>query len=464
MAKVLSHAILLVLMIALANGRLVRRDLLLGSRQDQILELPFAPRGTGIIQYSGFISVNSTTGKELFYWLVEAETDAANKPLIMWLGAEPTCSAVGQGYFQEIGPFKVLPSGRKLIQNPNSWHKLANLLFVDILPGTGFSTSSTPDDYVAITDSNTTSDLYTFLDAFYRKYTKLQNITLYLTGDDYGGHYVPLLGHKIHHANEHNNTLFMNISGYITFSPDSDICATTQGKIDFWWSHLLISEPTYESLVLNCSCNINVLKTPNTTTTDGPLSDGCAQAMATAGQEAGSIDSSFYYGVICSSYRPLIGAYLKPTLYDACDVKAITTYLNLPIVKNALHVRHSNVWSKCSTKTTILPSALVAPVVWNYEHLFGEIPIWIVGGDADGVIPATGTRAWVDAFRLANETTLVTPWAPITVNGQVIGHGAMYTDIVFISIVSAGHLIPATQPERAYQILSYFISHQNPFV
>ncbi|KAI6672347.1 hypothetical protein NL676_000253 [Syzygium grande] len=105
----------------------------------EITNLPGQPEDVIFSQYSGYVSIDQN--KKLFYWLVEASTDADLKPLLLWLNGGPGCSSIGYGAFQEIGPFRVLPSG-KLSKRQFSWNTEANLLFFDSHSDVGYSVRS----------------------------------------------------------------------------------------------------------------------------------------------------------------------------------------------------------------------------------------------------------------------------------------------------------------------------------
>lgn len=54
------------------------------SEPDEIVTLPGQPV-VSFKQYSGFITIDEKQKKALFYYFVEAETDPALKPLVLWL-------------------------------------------------------------------------------------------------------------------------------------------------------------------------------------------------------------------------------------------------------------------------------------------------------------------------------------------------------------------------------------------
>lgn len=55
-----------------------------GPEADKITSLPGQPQVT-FQQHSGYITIDEHQKKALFYYFVEAETDPASKPLVLWL-------------------------------------------------------------------------------------------------------------------------------------------------------------------------------------------------------------------------------------------------------------------------------------------------------------------------------------------------------------------------------------------
>jgi len=92
---------------------------------DQIVNLPGAP-SVSFNQYSGYITVNDTHGRKLFYWFVESQRKPATDPLVLWLNGGPGCSSLG-GLLSENGPFYVNTDGKTLRANPDAWNKIANV-------------------------------------------------------------------------------------------------------------------------------------------------------------------------------------------------------------------------------------------------------------------------------------------------------------------------------------------------
>ncbi len=82
------------------------------------------------------LEVDSKNNGHLFYWYFEAETKPETAPLLIWLNGGPGCSSM-DGLFLELGPFRVVNDKGAVETNPYSWHKVANMLFIDQPVGTG---------------------------------------------------------------------------------------------------------------------------------------------------------------------------------------------------------------------------------------------------------------------------------------------------------------------------------------
>ncbi|GJM95396.1 hypothetical protein PR202_ga12127 [Eleusine coracana subsp. coracana] len=92
----LRHCALLVLALALAvsaaAAKSMRVDAVAAAQQaaDRVVDLPGQPP-VGFQQYSGYVTVNKTHGRALFYLFVEATSNADKKPLVLWLNGGTRC-------------------------------------------------------------------------------------------------------------------------------------------------------------------------------------------------------------------------------------------------------------------------------------------------------------------------------------------------------------------------------------
>ncbi|KAK4271481.1 hypothetical protein QN277_020171 [Acacia crassicarpa] len=186
------------------------------NNQDLVTSLPGQPH-TDFKHFAGYVTVNETNGRALFYWFYEAVNNPQEKPLVLWLNGGPGCSSVGYGATQEIGPFLVDTNGQGLKYNNFSWNREANILFVESPVGVGFSYSNTTSDYEHLGDDFTANDAYKFLHKWFLKFPSYRTRTFYIAGESYAGKYVPELAELIVDRNM-DASLHINLKGILVGS------------------------------------------------------------------------------------------------------------------------------------------------------------------------------------------------------------------------------------------------------
>ena len=188
--------------------------------------------------YAGHLSIDRRTDSRIFYWLFEAEGGAANKPLLVWLNGGPGCSSM-DGLFLEVGPLRV--DGDRIGINPHSWHRHANLLFVDQPVGTGFSFTRDRDSYPS-TYPQVSEQFHHFLLNFFRLHTRFllpnnpkQTIPIYICGntfdialkylrckssigESHAGIYIPYMVQTIFSKNG-NRDIYFDVRGIALCNP-----------------------------------------------------------------------------------------------------------------------------------------------------------------------------------------------------------------------------------------------------
>ena len=164
---------------------------------DRVLSIPMAPPlSTGT--YSGYLKVSDT--KALHYYFAESQNDVYNDPLIIWTNGGPGCSSM-LGLLQEHGPFVMPDIGDTFDTNPHSWNTKANMLYVEQPAGVGFSAYGSEAD-LKQNDDVSSSDFFTAVQSFFKKFKEFKKHDLWVTGESYGGIYVPWLAKRINDFNK----------------------------------------------------------------------------------------------------------------------------------------------------------------------------------------------------------------------------------------------------------------------
>lgn len=155
---------------------------------DKITNLPGLHYNPNFDQYAGYFTVHKEHNRNLFYWYAESQGDPANDPIIFWTNGGPGCSGL-YAFTVEHGPFFITKTG-KLFDNPYSWNKHANMLYVESPAGVGYSYSDYHDDYIT-GDAETALDNYILIRQFLDRFPERQSNEFYIASESYGGHYMP---------------------------------------------------------------------------------------------------------------------------------------------------------------------------------------------------------------------------------------------------------------------------------
>ncbi|KAF8370783.1 hypothetical protein PRIPAC_77212 [Pristionchus pacificus] len=163
--------------------------------EDRVFDLPGLTWKLNFDQYAGYL--NGIKGNYLHYWFVESQRDPKNDPLVLWLSGGPGCS----GYTALLwgnGPFRPNRDQTTLYENIYSWNKIANVIFIDSPRGVGYSFQNfTENPSLEWNDELTAEDLKLALLDFLGVYPEYKNRHFYLTGESYGGVYVPSTAVKL---------------------------------------------------------------------------------------------------------------------------------------------------------------------------------------------------------------------------------------------------------------------------
>ncbi|CAL1387213.1 unnamed protein product [Linum trigynum] len=396
---------------------------------DKIVKLP-GQREVDFQQYAGYVLVDETQKRKLFCYFVEATTNSTFKPLVLWLNGGPGCSSIGLGAFSQHGPFKPNAAGL-LVKNDYRWNKEANMLYLESPAGVGFSYSANTSFYELVNDTIT-------------------------------GHYVPQLAQLIVESGSN-----LNLKGIAIGNPLLEFDTDFNGEGEYYWSHGLISDQTYQ--LINTVCNISQLRREAMSHT---LSEQCKMV---ATQLAGEIPKRNFdaydvtsdvcisqFGIkkqsLAASFHPITslkssqGALRKLEAGESIDlcVRAEKyTYLNRKDVQQAMHAELEGIpsWNSCSTVMKYDSNNLEISTVGILGSLVGSgIRVLVYSGDQDSVIPFFGTRKLVNRLATGMGLNTTVPYkAWFDFDKQVGGWTQVYGEnnkLSFATIRGASHMAP----------------------
>jgi serine carboxypeptidase-like clade 2 len=122
--------------------------------------------------------------------------DSANKPLVLWLNGGPGCSSL-DGWANEHGPMMLDEEGHFHLNN-YTWVNAANMIYLESPGGVGFSyINSTAQEDLYMDDNTTAKDNLQALLSFFEKFPEMKENDFYISGESYGGIYVPILAYEV---------------------------------------------------------------------------------------------------------------------------------------------------------------------------------------------------------------------------------------------------------------------------
>jgi len=214
----------------MARASLVLAALAAAHADDRILSLPGWTMDQAM--FSGYVNVNASHGRNLFYWLVESAGAPSTDPLVFWTNGGPGCSSLSGGLFSELGPFFPNADGSLgLTPNLFSWSQRANVVFVEQPAGVGFSYSDTPADYTT-GDYQASADIVAFMQGFLLVHPEYKDRPFYLSGESYGGHYVPSFAKALLDAAPAG----VNLRGFLVGNAWSGAELDNSGAVDCGWA------------------------------------------------------------------------------------------------------------------------------------------------------------------------------------------------------------------------------------
>ncbi|CAH8619892.1 unnamed protein product [Heterobilharzia americana] len=445
-------------------------------------------------QYSGYLS-GLTDDIQLHYWLVESYNNPEKAPLILWLNGGPGCSSL-DGLMSENGPF-TLVEGPKLIENPYSWNKFANVLYLEAPAGVGFS-YTVNGSWESSDDSTAENNFYALLN-FLKKFPEYEKRDFFITGESYGGVYVPTLALRVL-TSEKFNLKAIAVGNGMTNSDLLDNSA-----LYFANYHGLVDESNWNILISQC-CQVGYPTKCIFTKNDSDICQSAVSRVARSAMNeiniyniyaecAGGVKPIYFkeysssvekhvhndfgnlfrknayinkHQHLMKAFRPKLGTRLAiPCVNDS----TIREFFNSPTVRKAINVK-ANIpeeWDVCSKEVNENYKRQYDDLSPQYTELLQSgIHVLIYNGDVDMACNYIGDEWFVDNLNLPIENTRQ-HWLYTQVDGtdQIGGYWKSYklnkTLLFYTTVHGSGHMVPKEKPIAAYQMMSKFTQSVDTF-
>uniref|UniRef100_A0A4W5RF48 Carboxypeptidase n=1 Tax=Hucho hucho TaxID=62062 RepID=A0A4W5RF48_9TELE len=434
---------------------------------DEIKFLPGLQKQPNFKQYSGYFNV--ADNKHLHYWFVESQKDPAASPVVLWLNGGPGCSSL-DGLLTEHGPFLIQNDGMSLEYNPYSWNMIANVLYLESPAGVGFSYSD--DSNYTTNDTEVSMNNYLALKEFFKAFPEYIKNEFFLTGESYGGIYIPTLAERVMEDTS------MNLQGIAVGNGMSSYEMNDNSLVYFAYYHGLLGTRYCYCLFLVSYPGLRSVCAPANFISVKAGYDGTNRLVLSQARGDFNIDNGHLVirdlgnSFINHEWTQLWNQKLKgvASLYKlvrldppCTNSTPSTLYLNNPYVKAALHISPSALpWVVCSAEVNLNYNRLYMDVRKQYLKLLGALKyrVLVYNGDVDMACNFLGDEWFVESLQQEVQVKR-RPWLYYTGESQQVGGFVKeFSNLAFLTVKGSGHMVPTDKPIAAFTMFSRFIKKQ----
>ncbi|WKX93684.1 hypothetical protein Q1695_011165 [Nippostrongylus brasiliensis] len=453
--------------VILVTGRIVDA----APSADLVVNLPSLNFSPNFSSYSGYLSASATD--KFHYWLTESQRDPSKDPLILWLNGGPGCSSIG-GLIEELGPFKVKDYGSTVYANEYSWNLFANVLFLESPSGVGYSFNTNGN--VSTNDDDTAEHNYQALVDFLRKFPEYLGRDTYITGESYGGVYLPTLAVKM----LQDKTNFPGFKGMAIGNGALNFPHNYDTMIPLYYYHGLVRDELYFNFSKTC-CGSNIESCNLMWAFNDPVCSPMALEIFNATNDLDPYNIySTCYSTVSGNKRDHIERFIRKasrvpartttrqlSSVPLCDQIGNTEdYMNRADVRKALHIPSSLPrWIDCS-------SAVENSYTITHYEMSNEIEqiasagvrILIYNGDVDTVCSHVMNRQFLSNLNrtIIGKERVNEPWHYLGENPTVAGFQLRYEGgIDLLTVRGSGHFVPEDKPREALQMIYNFVSNRD---
>lgn len=410
----------------------------------------------GTVSYAGYFTTQPATNNNMFFWYFESQK-GPNAPLLIWLQGGPGGSSMF-GLFSEMGPYSLIPAGNggyKAIRKEVTWNDEYGMLFIDNPVGAGFSYTTMDSGYCTDSKKCVAQNLYSLLQQFYTIFPDQQKVPLYVTGESYGGHYVPAIAAFIHRQNQAlpPQEIRIPLAGVAIGDGWVDPVNMVNAYPDLMYNTGLIDYPQKKIIESMCQQTTDLIK---------------------AGQMLQAFDvwdkmlngDVFPYPNLFHNMTGLndYDNYLNTNAPESFEYYA--AFLNQPEVQAALHVGTTKFPSNPTQCEKHLLSDFMVSFQQEIGLLMDNYKVLLYSGQVDVIIGPVLTEAflylvpWKGQAALANAPRSV--WRITPSDPEVAGYATAVGNFTYVIIRNAGHIAPYDRPEASRDMIQRFI-HNLPY-
>ncbi|KAK0205914.1 serine carboxypeptidase [Desarmillaria ectypa] len=415
-----------------------------------------------VVAHTGYIDIEA---RHLFFYFFESRDDPDTDDVIFWTNGGPGASSM-LGLFMELGPCRITDDSGPIFHK-ESWNSNANVFFIDQPIGVGFSYA----DYgeAVGTTEEAAKDIASFVAIFFEHFTKFKGRGFHMSGESYGGRYLPLFASAVYDQNAYlidagltpvNLSSVMIGNGLTEFAsmtlsyyemactaasvpPVLDISSCVRMKqvlprCQKWMKESCIDQ--FDNI--NCAAAVNFC----TNELSGPFSSTNKNPYDISVDCDGPIEETLCYPV----------------------TKNISAYLDRPNVRTKLGVDPHFDGQNFSSVSWEVNSAFAESMdeyrqtqLYIAALLERKVRVLVYVGSYDYICNWVGNNAWTLALDWSGKETFVNEelreWF---VGGKKAGLTRSSKGLTFATIDGAGHMVPYDKPQESLELVNRWLKGQ----
>ncbi|GAB5356359.1 hypothetical protein AAMO2058_000283800 [Amorphochlora amoebiformis] len=378
------------------------------------------------------INANGTKGN-MFYWFFPAQNGNPEAPTLLWLQGGPGASGM-IGLFKEFGPLRIVNDG-SVTSRDVTWCEEFGCIFVDQPLGTGFSVATE----FAENERSIARGLVEFLGKFFAMdcHKPLINNDFYITGESYGGHFVPSLAYYMLTQPSESLPPLPRLTGISIGDGFTDPGVQVTGKALHAFELGLIDYQTYKK-----------------------AEDLAAKSSfyASRGEYAPALRFRVEMETVVSNTSGInVYDVRKFGSYNFTD---IDRYMNLPETKELLNIPPNLVYKLDPRVYKALENDIMRSNAWKFPLILQSVKVLLYQGQFDWKDGVVSNDLWIRSLDWPGAAEYLNAKREIwRGTGQIFGWAKEVTgtNLTEVVVAGAGHMVPMDEPEAAKDMISRFI-------
>jgi len=412
----------------------------------------------GADTYTGYIDAGT---RHLFFYFFESRNDPDGDDVLLWTNGGPGASS-SMGLFMELGPCTIAgPNSTKF--NPYSWNSNASIFFIDQPVGVGFSYADYGETVVSTEEG--AKDVAKFVALFFETFSKFKGRPFHLTGESYGGRYLPVFGAAVYDQNAEliaKGLTPVNLKSIAIGNGVTDFHVVLRSYYDVQCTGASIAP--YQT-ISTCVKMRQALPRCEKLTKHACIDQFDLMNCAAAFQFCSSAFSEPFANLVRNAYDMTMRCHTNVDCYP--DQDDLQIFLNQDWVKKEIGVEPSLgnfTWISTDVNTAFWASG--DPLYQN-SHYVAEllergVRVLIYAGTNDWIANWVGNERWTLEMWWSGQKEYVgKPLVDWTVDGEVAGKVRSHGDLTFATIYGAGHLVPRDKPAESLAMISRWLTEKD---